>query len=397
MKTIFTTSALAVAALSTAGAQGLYNIASLDDSYDSSPLSYTVGVGYTYDDNVAPLSGDDEDASSIEAFVRANLSHADARTQWTAYLQVGYLAYLDDVDSLSSDGYLNVFGGFDLTHRINERLRYVTRNSVQRALEPDYSIGISNSRLQEPYTLFSTDHAIGYRWTQRLATYTGVNAQFIKYDDDLDILDRDTIGFYHDFRYQLSPKTVATLGYRYSQTDANGFAGDSTNQFITAGLEHRFSPLSVVTLRAGVQLRDVDNGEDSSNPFVEAGIQTRLAPLTTLRGYVRYSSEDYATSFPTGSYDNVLTLRAGLQLNHQLSQKVNVYAGIDYIDQSYEDSPNGLGDLDEQLVNYNVGLAYQINQTFSLTGTYNFSDLSSDDDAREYDRNRFTVGVQAQF
>lgn len=397
MKYTFATSAILAASLGTVYSQGLYNIATLDDSYQSSPLSYTAGLAYHYDDNVAPLIGNEEDASSIEAFVRADLSYADARTQWIAYLQVGYLAYLDDVDALSQDGYVNVFAGFDLTHRINERLRYVTRNSVTRALEPDYSIGISNSRQSEPYTLFSTDHALGYRWTQRLATYTGVNASIIKYDDDLDFLDRETYSIYHDFRYQVSPQTVATLGYRYSETTADGLAGDSTNQFVTVGFEHRFSPVSIVTLRAGAQFRDVDGGDSSTNPFVEAGIQTRLAPLTSLRGYVRYSAEDYATSFPAGSYDEVPTLRAGLQLNHQVTQKLSLYGGIDYIDTSYEEPNGGLTEFDEQLINYNIGFAYEINQTFTLTGTYNYSDVSSDLDFREYDRNRFNIGVQAQF
>jgi len=112
--------------------------------------------------------------------------------------------------------------------------------------------------------------------------------------DDIENADRDTFTLYNDFRYQVSERTVATLTYRYSDTSGDGLVSDSSNQFILAGIEHRFSPNTTGIFRGGVQLRDVDSGSETSSFYGEASFRTQVNEQFSIRAYGRYGVEDFA-------------------------------------------------------------------------------------------------------
>ena len=125
-------------------------------------------------------------------------------------------------------------------------------------MEPDYSYGFSTDRQIEEYLHYQTDNAVGYRWNKRFATYSGMKVRGVDYADSESANDRMIYSLYNQFRYRSSDQTVWTLDYRYSETDSSGTAGDSTNQYVLLGTEHRFSPNSVIAVKAGMQMRDVD-------------------------------------------------------------------------------------------------------------------------------------------
>ncbi|MDB4354007.1 outer membrane beta-barrel protein, partial [Akkermansiaceae bacterium] len=322
--------------------------------------------------------------------------------------QLGYVHYFDDLDY--SDG----LGGIvsvdqstptgnlllNWTHRISERLRLSSRNSVGFEYQPDYSIGASAARQVGAYYRWSSDNAVGYRWTERLATYTGVIFDGISYDeDDFSNNDVSNITFYNDFRYQLSQQTVATLTYRYSDRDVKGGYGDTQNHFLLAGLEHRFSPNSVGIIRAGVQIRDIDGVSDSSTtPSFEAALTTQVNSQLSVRAYARYSVEDYARAVGDSVYANTETLRIGFTGTYSVSQALSLNAGVNYQALAYQDIQTGtLGEIDEDLINAFVGFDLQVAENIYLNGSYNFEDLGSDLNTREYDRNRYSLGVRATF
>ena len=67
---------------------------------------------------------------------------------------------------------------------------------------------------------------------------------------------------------------------------------------------------------------------------------------------------------------------------------------------AYEDGTTTTADdVDESLINAFVGFDLQIAENLYLNGSYNFEDLSSDEESgfREYDRNRMSIGVRATF
>ena len=385
-----------------ASAQGLYYVGS--EAQESIPLKWVVGGNLTWDDNVSPGFGPEEDSFAINPYVGLSFVNITPQTTWDVYARLGLVYYFDapngtdDVNSQSR-------AGVNLTHRFSERLRFSSRNFISYELEPDYSYGYASSRQLGEYFYWQTDNAIGFRWTERFATYTGFRLTGADYDVENN--DRFTWELYNQLRYQLGPQTVLTGDYRYAQTEGDGLSSDSTDQYILAGVEHRFSPNTIGIARAGVQLRDVDDGGDTSSPYVELALNSQVTQQFSLRAFTRYGLEAYDTvrGVPGGivEYDSRETLRFGLSSEYALSPMLAIFGGVDYIPSSFEDARQvgagtpSLADRDEEIINAYIGVSMKINDYLTGTASYNFTDSSSDFAGQDYNRNRISVGISAQF
>ena len=84
---------------------------------------------------------------------------------------------------------------------------------------------------------------------------------------------------------------------------------------------------------------------------------------------------------------------------------LSLNGGIDYIPTDYQsgvyvDGPNegaSAPDGDEDLINAYIGVSVRFNDFLTGSASYNFTDSSSDDDRRDYNRNRISVGLSAEF
>jgi hypothetical protein len=354
-----------------------------------------------FDDNAAPLGGSDQSSLYGSAYVGASFLSRTPATTTEFFARLGIVHYLDDIDvgTQSVDQSSSVAGlGLNWTNRISDRLRFVSRNTLNKEREPDFSQGFQGAATGD-YLRWSTDHAVGYRWSERLGTYTGVRYDDVSYDD-FGVFDRSSLTLYNDFRYQLSPQTVATFTYRLSEVDG-GAVSDSTNTYFLVGLEHRFSPNTLGVMKGGVQNRDVDGGRDSSNPYVEASLRSQINEQLSIRSYVRYGVEDYARSVVGINFEGSETLRLGLTGTYGLSEQLSLSAGLNYVSLGYVDRLGGGDDIDEDSLNLSVGFRLELSDTMWLNGSYNFETLSSDFNApgvdREYDRNRINLGINTTF
>jgi hypothetical protein len=191
-------------------------------------------------------------------------------------------------------------------------------------------------------------------------------------------------------------------------------SSDSTDQYILGGVEHRFSPSSIGILRAGLQLRDVDEGDASSSPYVEFALNSQINEKLKVRSFARYGMESYDTvqgfdsdgdglSDVVVEYSDRETLRFGLSGDYAISPMFTVFAGMDYIPTSYNSgrviTGRYVGSLDqsEDLLDFYVGLSLKFNDFLTGTASYTYTNSSSDIVGREYDRNRISVGVSAEF
>lgn len=393
-------------AMGSASAQGLYFIG--NDSDEAMPLKWVVGASLIYDDNVNPGYGNKDDSFALNPYVGASMVHITPQTTWDVYGRLGCIYYFDapgNTDDFNSQSR----AGINLTHRFSERLRFSSQNFIAYEMEPDYSYGYASSRANGEYFFWNTDNSIGYRWTERVATYTGIRLSGTYYiDSDVENNDRFTWEAYNQFRYQFSPQTVLTMDYRYGQTSGNGLASDSTNQYLLFGAEHRFSPATVGIIRAGAQFRDVDNGDDTTSPYLEAALNWQATQALRLRSYARYGIEDYDTVQNLNGlaveYADRRTLRFGVSGEYSINPMVALFGGVDYIPTRYQSgtyvtvpgTPSA-PDVDEDIVNAYIGLSYRINEFMSATASYNYSNSSSDFPFRDYDRNRFSIGISAEF
>jgi hypothetical protein len=392
--------------ISSAVAQSLYYGGS--EATESLPLKWLVGASLIFDDNVNPGYGDEDSSLGFNPYVGVSFVNITPQTTLDVYARLGLIYYFDapkGMDELSSQSR----AGVNYTHRFTERLRFVSRNFISYELEPDYSYGYATSRITGEYFHWQTDNSVGFRWTERVATYTGLRLTGTDYDSSAPNNDRFTWELYNQFRYQLTPQTVLTGEYRYGETSGNGYASDSTNQYLLVGAEHRFSPNMIGIIRAGAQFRDVDGGDNSTSPYVELAFNAQLSEALRLRSFARYGIEDYDTVqlLPGGpvEYSERRTLRFGLAGEYALSPSLSLLGGIDYIPSDfrsgrYVDGPNegsSASGFDEEIFNAYIGVSVRFNDFLTGMASYNFTDSSSDDKRRDYTRNRISVGVSAEF
>lgn len=407
MKLKSSIAALSVLAMAVAHGDGLYYVGS--EAQESLPLKWVVGLNLTWDDNVTPGGVNDGDESfSLNPYVGASFVTITPQTTIDLYARLGAIYYLDKPDAIGSDDfYTQARAGLNITHRFSERLRLSSRNFLAYELEPDYSHGFATTRQIGEYLYWQTDNALGYRWTERFATYTGFTLTGLDYDN-VNSSDRFTWTLYNQFRYQLTPQTVLTADYRYSETDGSGLSSDSSSHYFLLGVEHRFSPSTILTARAGIRNRDVDaaGANSETNFHFESALRSQINDQFGVRVFARYGVEDYDTvQFSPGGlveFDERKTLRIGVSGEYSLSPTLSSFGGVDLISTSFEGAravagaPN-LSDRDETLVNLYIGASMKFTDYLFGTVSYNYTNSDSDFVSRDYDRNRVSVGLRAEF
>lgn len=402
---------ISLLAAGAASAQGLYYVG--NESQESLPLKWVVSVTATYDDNVNPGRGEEDSSFGITPYVGLSFVSMTPQTTWDVYARLGLIYYFDapeGMDEVSSASR----AGINLTHRFSERLRFVSRNFISYELEPDYSYGYASSRIQGEYLNWQSDNSIGFRWSERFATYTGVRLYGLEY---FDVENNNRLGceIYNQFRYQMSPQTVLTFDARYGQTSGDGFSSDYSDQYYLIGAEHRFSPTTIGIVRAGVQLHDVDDSDDStSSPYVEFAMNSQWTKQFSVRAFARYGIEGYNTIYivpglglnppSVVEYDDASTLRLGVSGEYAISPTFSVFGGVDYLPTDYSSGRvvsgtplSSVRDSSTDLFNAYIGLSMKFNDYLTGTLTYNYTDSSSDFDYSTYDRNRISLGVSAEF
>jgi len=397
---------------SAVAAQGLYDLAPSDEAQESSPISWTAGMNLNYNSNVTPTvtsgaAGYEDDLMSIGAYLNASMVSITPQTTWDMFARIGVNGYLDSPQAEGTDSFnYQARLGVNLSHRVSERLRFSSRNYIAYELEPDYTYGFATDRQLEEYLHYQTENAVGYRWTERLATYSGFRVRGLLYGSNEDDNDRTKYSLFHQFRYRASEQTVWTLDYDYSPVDSSGTASDSDNHTITVGIEHRFSPNSVIALKTGTQIRDTDDGASATTPYLDCAIRTTVNEQFSVRAFARYSIEDYGTSFDTATYDSNYTLRVGVTASYIVSPRLTLNAGANVLFTSMEDgrvvdsgpaNGNSIPDADTELINLFLGCSFEITEGVYATASYNWTDSSSDIRSRNYNSHHASLGVAVQF
>lgn len=419
MKKCASTIAVTALAIGAVSAQdGLYSVG-LDEG-NPLPLTWIAGASVIFDDNVGAgrrggvgAGTGEESTFAINPSVGVSFVNVRPQTTIDVFARLGLIYYFDapaGIDDLNSQSRL----GFNLTHRYNERLRFVSRNFVSYELEPDYARGFASARTAGEFFFWQTDNSIGYRWTERFGTYTGIRFTGTTFTD-VENNDRMNIQFYNQSRYQLTPVTVLTADYRYGIVSGDNLSSDSTQQFFLLGVEHRFSPNTIGILRGGAQVRDVDDGSSIGSPYLELAFRTNVNDQFRVRSFARYGMEFFDTVqfvdidadgvLDPVEYDDRRTLRFGVSAEYAFTPMLSFFGGIDYIPTSFNEGRalppalpgTGAPDLDEDLINLNVGMSFSFTETVTGTVAYTFTDSSSDIVNRDYDRNRVSAGVFAQF
>jgi hypothetical protein len=246
------------------------------------------------------------------------------------------------------------------------------------------------------------------------------------------LLDRNENKISATLATQISDPTTIFLGYQFKQVDftssdlivsqtpatINGvpvkvdIAADRRNSrthYLFGGVDHMFNRDLTFGARLGAQFvsyHNIDSGanqidaapDDSvTSPYADINLNYRYAEGSNLTLGIRNerNQTDLALISGRGLVLDQETLSIYGSIQHQVTSKISVGAVGLFAQSDFGDSVSSQGD--DEFYSLGLNASYTINQYLSADAGYNFDDLDSDAIQRGFDRNRYYVGLKANF
>jgi opacity protein-like surface antigen len=402
-------STLSVAVLMVSGlgpvqAQGLLGLTQSVDYEANIPFSVTASARAGYDSiKYSSLGQQDVETYFLQSGVGLRYGKNDRVTPWNVGVDLGVTHYLDSAER-GKDTFYNTRASFNISHQFSRRLTVGNNFYATYEIEPDYGAGVTSGRRSGQYIYGYNNTSLAYAWTRRISTTTGYTIDGIKYIDDKDLAgleDRLSHTFSQQVSYALSRRTSLTAEYRFRMVDYDssprGIAGenfvnpDSTSHFVLIGVDQAWSDRLTASVRAGVELYQSDRASETA-PYVEGALNYAISRKTNLRWFVQAGYD----GSELGMFSSRYSYRSGLTVSHQFTRRLNGYGGLHYIHSEF-DGGDEAGSSSENELNASIGLTYNFWQNLSLDANYSFTTLAADQEFRDYDRHRLSVGLNATF
>jgi opacity protein-like surface antigen len=377
-------------------AQGLVAIQNYSaDFRTEQPLTFSAFSQFGYD----MLTYKNAIASNIEsAYVQggvgATWTRPDRTTPMSFSLDTSVIHYIDGVP-MHDDTFYNAKASFNFEHRFSERLRISNNFFVTYGVEPNNAFGASTTIWNGQYLYGYNNFNVSYAWSPRLSTTTSYTIDGISYDDSAigNAEDRITHLFAHQFSYALNRQTSLTAEYRYRMTGYRSMPGkDFNSHFVLAGVDHAWSDRSSGSIRAGAEFY---SSKTTSNvaPYAEAALNYSVDRQTMVRWFASLGFNGAELQNFSSRYG----VNTGVQANHQITKRLSVNAGASYGYSEYENVGPPTTSSTEHSLMLSAGLGYSLLENLRLDANYSYSTLQSNNAAREFDRQRVSLGATASF
>lgn len=377
--------------------QGLVGIQNYSGDFEADePLTWSVTsrTGYDVLDYGLPSPGfNNFESYYVQGGVGATYKDADQTTPWSIAVDAGTVHYLDNIPRYD-DTFYNARIAFNIAHQISQRLKLTNNFLLSYEAQPNLALGGTTSLFNGQYLYGFNNFNMSYAWSQRFSTTTSYTVDGIRYEDEFvsDAEDRLTHLVAQQFAYALTQKVSLAAEYRYRNTKfATASIKDFQSHFALAGVDYAWSQRFTGSFRAGAEFFRSERSNNTA-PYGEVALNYALARQTQARwfGAIGYDGAEL------GAFQSRYSLRTGLNINHQISKKVAVNAGMQY---AYSDFDGGdvLQDVTEHSVLMSAGVSYNLTEHVALDAAYSYSLLNSDDASREFQRNNIAIGVTASF
>lgn len=216
----------------------------------------------------------------------------------------------------------------------------------------------------------------------------------IHYDDSAigDFEDRISHLVSQQFSWKHSPTTSWVGEYRYRTTMyKSNSSADFMSHYVLAGIDQAWSERTTCSLRAGAEFLSSDRTNQTA-PYGELTLDHRASEKTTLRLYSSLSFDGAELRNNASRYSS----RTGIDATTQVSDRLRINGGLSYVNSTF-DGQGVSPDVTEHQLSLNAGIGYRIWDNVSLDASYSHALIQSDDELRDYSRDRISLGVQASF
>ncbi len=365
-------------------------------TYQRAPFRVSVSVREGYDDNVYTTKLNKVGSFFTNASAVFDYRAGTPRTVFSLEAIVGGTYYYFRPFGQSYD--VNTSLALSVEHRATPRLTLSANAYFTYQTEPDFNSNFGSNRRAGNFFFTTDKFALGYQWTPRFSTVTSYTLGALHYDDKSigSFEDRTEHTFGNEFRFLVLPTTTLVGEYRFEIIDFVDAPRDSTTHFLLAGVDHTFNPRFNVSLRAGVEFRDIDNFGERTSPYAESTLRYAVGQRTSINWVTRYGLEEPDVA---GTQSRT-TFRTGLNVNYVITSRLSATGAFFYQhdDNAELSTPTFfVPQFNEDSLEIGIALRYEINRFFALLAGYNHSEVFSDVNLREYSRNRYYVGLNATF
>ena len=332
------------------------------------------------------------DSSFVErANVGTQVQFASRRTLLTLDLRLG----AENTDAKPRDQ-PEITGsmGLSFVHKFSGRLQWNAGVDGVYGSQPDLSrINAPGNVTGGSYLDLIARTGLQYRWTPRITTSASVTYHQLSYSQATEQSgDFTDLVFSADARYLFTPRFTMIGEVRYGTVSyTNSMARDSSSTYFLLGGDWIFNRRTTASVHAGAVLRQSQSGQTSASPYLESNVGYRLGRASVLQWNSRYGFEE-----PGNASSKVLTLRTGLNYIYYFTPRLRATASGTLLYSTTSDLTTG-DSVAQTTFDSALGFEYNIDRRWTLTGSYNFTTLFSDNSFADYYRNRLFLGLQYQF
>ena len=364
--------------------------------FSPTPIKIYAGVSGGYDDNVNTQQGSKQGSAFTSGNIILDYTFGDPRLQLILNAGAGGSYYYEHVNGQSYD--IDLKGAFGITYKSSPRLTLGSTLLVDYLTEPDFNApGGLNSRSGN--YLYTTDKIfVAYEWSQRFSTKTSYTFEAFNYENNTvgALSNRVSNVFGNEFHFQLVPTTSLVAEYRYSIVTYADALLDSTTHFALGGIDHTFNPRLSASIRGGAEFRSYDSDGDRTAPYFEGSATYLVGKRVTVSWNNHYGLEepDFAGA------QSRTTFRSGLQTKFNLTSRITSSIDLYYVHDQYHALTSGpvmTPGFTENAFDGGLSLRYAITPLLGVQAGYHYTNISSDNQGRDYSRNRVSAGVSLTF
>lgn len=368
----------------------------------------SVTIAGLFDDNV--FATDEDPESDFATLLGADINTNSTWSRNALNFRASVLSsFYSDFDT---ENFVDLFGGVDGRVDITRRMQFFADAGIGRAHEGrDAPDGIRLQEVDIAHYNYA-EGSLGFRQAFNRFAYTirGGIDDIRRYDDvgspigDIDQSNRDRERYFGLLRgdYDVSERLdvfARVVGDAVNFPNDNIVTDPDTGLLVNAdrsytgiegqvGVDFDITAVFFGELFFGYQYTrpEEDLFEEVDGPSFGAGLTWNPTTLTTLRLDGRRSTEPTVAINSFVNYATDLRLRVDHELLRNLL--INGFAAYEQ-----DDFQGGDEDRTDNTIRVGAGLTYQLNRNLGLGANYEFSTRSSDDEFREYDRNRVVLSL----
>jgi hypothetical protein len=236
------------------------------------------------------------------------------------------------------------------------------------------------------------------QWTPLFGTVTSYSNNFIYYEDHTVGItqnsDENTAS--QDFRFAFWPTVTFAVGGIFDEISYFDYNRGYTNYTGNTGLDWQALPSLSLGFRIGGSITTEDSGGTSESPYASADLNWQLGERSRLILSYAHSVTPTDVVFAQGEESDRFT--ANFIYNITADITVNLQGTYTYADYTSDLlAGSGTASFSENVLGLDTGLTYHYNQYVDFEGGYIFSDVSSQDNVRDYTRNQIYVGVRGTY